>query len=93
MFFSTRAIAFVATAAMMLAGQAVASPTERAVLIATDPGKLKTFLEWQYVSLTMFSVSACNPPNNGDHTVGSSCKYYSGPSDSSPVIDGSKYNS
>ncbi|KAK7038790.1 hypothetical protein VNI00_010677 [Paramarasmius palmivorus] len=33
-------------------------------------------------------VSACNPPNNGDHTVGSSCKYYSGPSDSSPVVSG-----
>ncbi|ESK88840.1 hypothetical protein Moror_17062 [Moniliophthora roreri MCA 2997] len=33
-------------------------------------------------------VSACNPPNNGDHHAGSSCKFYSGPSDSSPVVDG-----
>uniref|UniRef100_A0A0W0FYQ8 Uncharacterized protein n=1 Tax=Moniliophthora roreri TaxID=221103 RepID=A0A0W0FYQ8_MONRR len=35
-------------------------------------------------------VSACNPPNNGDHHGGSSCKYYSGPSDSSHVVEGSK---
>jgi hypothetical protein len=90
MFFSTRAIAFVATAAMMLAGQAVASPTERAILIATDPGKLETSRTPISVS-QMLLVSACNPPNNGDHTVGSSCKYYSGPSDSSPAVDGSKY--
>ncbi|KAK7688120.1 hypothetical protein QCA50_008490 [Cerrena zonata] len=33
-------------------------------------------------------VAACNPPNNGDHTLGSSCKFFSGPSDSSPVISG-----
>ncbi|KAK7038787.1 hypothetical protein VNI00_010674 [Paramarasmius palmivorus] len=33
-------------------------------------------------------VAACNPPNNGDHTAGSSCKFYSGPSDSSHVITG-----
>ncbi|KAJ8087876.1 hypothetical protein PM082_006732 [Marasmius tenuissimus] len=33
-------------------------------------------------------VSACNPPNNGDHHAGSSCKYYSGPSSNSPVITG-----
>uniref|UniRef100_A0A0W0FYJ1 Uncharacterized protein n=1 Tax=Moniliophthora roreri TaxID=221103 RepID=A0A0W0FYJ1_MONRR len=35
-------------------------------------------------------VSACNPPYNGDHVAGSSCQYYSGPSDNSPVIDGGK---
>ncbi|KAK7688255.1 hypothetical protein QCA50_008625 [Cerrena zonata] len=34
------------------------------------------------------AVAACNPPNNGDHKVGSSCKFFSGPSDSSPVISG-----
>ncbi|CAL1712985.1 unnamed protein product [Somion occarium] len=33
-------------------------------------------------------VAACNPPNNGDHTTGSSCKFFSGPSDNSPVISG-----
>ncbi|THU76503.1 hypothetical protein K435DRAFT_704730 [Dendrothele bispora CBS 962.96] len=37
-------------------------------------------------------VSACNPPNNGDHTVGSSCKFFSGPSDSSPVLSGTCVN-
>ncbi|KAG7096334.1 hypothetical protein E1B28_003778 [Marasmius oreades] len=31
-------------------------------------------------------VSACGPPNNGDHHAGSSCKFYS--SDSSSVISG-----
>jgi hypothetical protein len=35
-------------------------------------------------------VSACGPPNNGGHHAGSSCKYYAGPSDHSPVISGSK---
>ncbi|KAG7096301.1 hypothetical protein E1B28_003747 [Marasmius oreades] len=34
-------------------------------------------------------VSACGPPNNKDHHAGSSCKFYSGPSDSSRVISGS----
>ncbi|KAK7038786.1 hypothetical protein VNI00_010673 [Paramarasmius palmivorus] len=33
-------------------------------------------------------VAACNPPNNGDHHGGSSCKFYSGPSDSSHVVSG-----
>ncbi|KAJ8087879.1 hypothetical protein AAF712_011417 [Marasmius tenuissimus] len=33
-------------------------------------------------------VSACNPPNNGGHKAGSSCKYYSGPSSKSPVVKG-----
>ncbi|KAK7688172.1 hypothetical protein QCA50_008542 [Cerrena zonata] len=37
-------------------------------------------------------VSACNPPNNGNHHLGSSCKYYSGPSDSSPVVSGTCVN-
>ncbi|KAL0571689.1 hypothetical protein V5O48_010268 [Marasmius crinis-equi] len=34
-------------------------------------------------------VSACGPPNNADHHAGSSCKFFAGPSDSSPVISGS----
>ncbi|KAL0571561.1 hypothetical protein V5O48_010402 [Marasmius crinis-equi] len=34
------------------------------------------------------AVAACNPPNNGDHHLGSSCKFFSGPSDSSPVVSG-----
>ncbi|KAG7096314.1 hypothetical protein E1B28_003759 [Marasmius oreades] len=33
-------------------------------------------------------VSACGPPNNKDHHAGSSCKFYSGPSDSSRVLSG-----
>ncbi|KAK7688169.1 hypothetical protein QCA50_008539 [Cerrena zonata] len=37
-------------------------------------------------------VSACGPPNNGNHHLGSSCKYYSGPSDSSPVVSGTCIN-
>lgn len=35
-------------------------------------------------------VAACNPPNNGDHKAGSSCEYYTGPSDNSPTIKGRK---
>ncbi|KAL5358290.1 hypothetical protein BJX96DRAFT_146290, partial [Aspergillus floccosus] len=31
---------------------------------------------------------ACNCPNNCKHKKGSSCKYYSGPSDKSKVISG-----
>ncbi|GAB1216057.1 hypothetical protein ATERTT37_005262 [Aspergillus terreus] len=31
---------------------------------------------------------ACNCPNNCSHKEGSSCKYYSGPSDDSKVISG-----
>ncbi|KAG7096333.1 hypothetical protein E1B28_003777 [Marasmius oreades] len=33
-------------------------------------------------------VSACGPPNNNDHHAGSSCKFYSGPSDTSTVLSG-----
>ncbi|EEB98084.1 hypothetical protein MPER_02471, partial [Moniliophthora perniciosa FA553] len=33
-------------------------------------------------------ICTCNPSNNGDHHNRSSCKYYSGPSDSSYVIEG-----
>ncbi|KAL2207313.1 hypothetical protein CC79DRAFT_1368193 [Sarocladium strictum] len=31
---------------------------------------------------------ACQCPNNCDHSSGSSCKFYGGPSDSSNVVDG-----
>ncbi|KAF9257327.1 hypothetical protein L218DRAFT_113911 [Marasmius fiardii PR-910] len=37
-------------------------------------------------------VSACGPPNNGGHKAGSSCKYYSGPSDKSRVLHGTCVN-
>ncbi|KAF9258710.1 hypothetical protein L218DRAFT_876652 [Marasmius fiardii PR-910] len=37
-------------------------------------------------------VSACGPPNNRGHKAGSSCKYYSGPSDNSPVLSGTCVN-
>lgn len=42
--------------------------------------------------LTPFPIVgyACTCPNNCDHHAGSSCKYYSGPSDNSPIIEGSK---
>ncbi|KAI4867927.1 hypothetical protein F4820DRAFT_467062 [Hypoxylon rubiginosum] len=33
-------------------------------------------------------VSACNCPNNCSYKAGTSCRYYSGPSDSSPVLSG-----
>ncbi|KAI0742588.1 hypothetical protein C8Q80DRAFT_1273221 [Daedaleopsis nitida] len=33
-------------------------------------------------------VSACNCPNNCSHKAGSSCKFFSGPSNSSPVSSG-----
>ncbi|KAI0843637.1 hypothetical protein F5Y06DRAFT_8113 [Hypoxylon sp. FL0890] len=34
------------------------------------------------------AYAACNCPNNCKHKAGSSCKYYSGPSDRSTVIKG-----
>ncbi|CAL1712968.1 unnamed protein product [Somion occarium] len=37
-------------------------------------------------------VAACNPPNNGNHHLGSSCKFFSGPSDKSPVVSGTCIN-
>ena len=36
-------------------------------------------------------VYACNCPNNCRHKVGTGCKYYAGPSDTSGVIEGSKF--
>lgn len=92
--FAIRVAISTLVAATLLAGQAQAANTiPRAILIATDPGK--THLSWYRVTerlavCILFSVAACNPPNNGGHTTGSSCKFFSGPSDSSPVISGSK---
>ncbi|OTA99232.1 hypothetical protein M426DRAFT_16636 [Hypoxylon sp. CI-4A] len=34
------------------------------------------------------AFSACNCPNNCDHSAGSSCKYHAGPSDSSKTVSG-----
>ncbi|KAI1480251.1 hypothetical protein K445DRAFT_24471 [Daldinia sp. EC12] len=34
------------------------------------------------------SVAACNCPNNCSHKENSSCKFYSGPSDTSKVVSG-----
>ncbi|KAK7688258.1 hypothetical protein QCA50_008628 [Cerrena zonata] len=72
--FATRVISVAVAAALVFVGQVQAANTiPRAALIATDPAK---------------NIAACNPPNNGDHKVGSSCKFFSGPSDSSPVVSG-----
>lgn len=89
--FTTRVISVSIIAALFLVGQAhAANNIPRAALIATDPGMVIP-QDIYYLILTSYVVvAACNPPNNGDHKVGSSCKFFSGPSDSSPVISGSK---
>ncbi|KAH9890053.1 hypothetical protein C8Q73DRAFT_838395 [Cubamyces lactineus] len=33
-------------------------------------------------------VAACNCPNNCSYRAGHSCRFYSGPSDNSPVLSG-----
>ncbi|THC89984.1 hypothetical protein EYZ11_010558 [Aspergillus tanneri] len=38
--------------------------------------------------LISYADYACNCPNNCSHKQGSSCKYYSGPSDGSQVVSG-----
>ncbi|KAI0742582.1 hypothetical protein C8Q80DRAFT_1189495 [Daedaleopsis nitida] len=37
-------------------------------------------------------VSACNCPNNCSYRAGHSCKYFSGPSNTSPVLSGTCVN-
>jgi hypothetical protein len=70
----------------LFAGQAMG-----AALIATDPSVFPSTSLQAKQSILIFLpivVSACNCPNNCSHKAGSSCKFYSGPSDSSPVSSG-----
>jgi hypothetical protein len=88
--------ALVGFAANQVAAAAVEAPRDVASIqapsIATDRGTIRPI---QYQSIhhninTLRVVSACNCPNNCRHKQGSSCKFYSGPSDTSSVISGSE---
>ena len=95
--FTTRAINVIIAAALLFANQAYATGAveARAALIATNSGKSPalipfcTTLHERILNMPLSLVAACNPPNNGDHHAGSSCKFYTGPSDKSPVYSGS----
>ncbi|KAK0612246.1 hypothetical protein B0T14DRAFT_608157 [Immersiella caudata] len=40
------------------------------------------------IKIATDSFFACNCPNNCGHRAGSSCRYFSGPSNNSPVLKG-----
>lgn len=83
MYFKT--IIAVATA-VLFAGQAMG-----AAMIATNPCAFpSTSLKSNDLLLIFLSVadSACNCPNNCNHREGTSCRFYAGPSDNSPVLKG-----
>ena len=97
--------AFTSAVAILFASQAIGASLHQdrsiinppVVLIATDPGpyiKLPANITYPRIALIFIDfyslVSACNCPNNCSHKAGSSCKYYSGPSDNSPVVKGRK---
>ncbi|OIW34636.1 hypothetical protein CONLIGDRAFT_626667 [Coniochaeta ligniaria NRRL 30616] len=63
--------------ALLFAGQAFAGAVEAGNQMQERTAQIATD-----------PVSACNCPNNCSHKSGSSCKYYSGPSDSSPIDSG-----
>ncbi|KAH8905246.1 hypothetical protein BR93DRAFT_970051 [Coniochaeta sp. PMI_546] len=63
--------------AVLFVGQAIAAAVETGNQIQERAAQIATD-----------PVSACNCPNNCSHKKGSSCRYYSGPSDSSPVDSG-----
>ena len=96
--FATRAFILVVAVALLFANQAYAAGTveARAALTATNSGKspppipacVCTTLHERILNMPLFLVAACNPPNNGNHHVGSSCKFFTGPSDKSPVHHG-----
>ncbi|KAI1248030.1 hypothetical protein MGN70_010278 [Eutypa lata] len=66
----------VSTVAILMASQVMGAPTEA------------TGNEARAVLIATDPGYACTCPNNCDHHAGSSCKYYSGPSDNSPIIEG-----
>ncbi|KAI8958235.1 hypothetical protein F5Y11DRAFT_351757 [Daldinia sp. FL1419] len=85
MYFKT---ALVSAVAFLLAGQ-----TMGAALTATNARSstiilLETILKTSAPGADVNLVAACNCPNNCSHKEGSSCKYYSGPSDKSSVVHG-----
>ncbi|RKU41808.1 hypothetical protein DL546_002660 [Coniochaeta pulveracea] len=51
------------------------------------------FLEQRQTNAPVFPspVAACNCPNNCSHKQGSSCKFYTGPSDTSPIANGREF--
>lgn len=44
----------------------------------------------QNILIATDAYSACNCPNNCSYEAGHSCKYYSTPSNTGPIYDGSK---
>lgn len=88
---------FLSAIALLCANQALGATIEversvGAAEIATSPCLRSLDLLKGRRSTDSFLIDyACNCPNNCRHVSGSSCKYYSGPSDTSTVISGSKY--
>ena len=81
--------AFLSLAALLFANQAIGAAISPE--IATSPCLFPSNQPQEDVLSNLWGTDyACNCPNNCSHKQGSSCKYYSGPSDSSPVISGSK---
>jgi hypothetical protein len=93
MHFSTALFSVMALlAANQVIGASVEVPRDvGAILIATSPCWFPLIRQYEDIVLISRAVYACNCPNNCKHKQGSSCKYYSGPSDKSKVISGSKY--
>ncbi|KAH7038355.1 uncharacterized protein B0I36DRAFT_359931 [Microdochium trichocladiopsis] len=47
-----------------------------------------TMFAGQALGIASDPYYACNCPNNCSHELGSSCKYFAGPSDNAPVVSG-----
>ena len=90
--FAIRTITAIVTAAVLFANTAnAANVIPRAAEIATNPSTNDLLrLIPPTDTFICHLVAACGPPNNGGHHIGSSCKFYSGPSDTSPIISGRK---
>jgi hypothetical protein len=94
LFRSALLYALVGFTANQVAAAAVEAPRDMASIqapsIATDRGTVYPIPDQStsHIINTPRVVSACNCPNNCSHKQGSSCKFYSGPSDTSKVISG-----
>ena len=90
--FAIRTITAIVTAAVLFANAASATNAiPRAAQIATNPSTNDLLRPIPPTdTFICHLVAACGPPNNGGHHIGSSCKFYSGPSDTSPIISGRK---
>ena len=88
--FAIRTITAIVTAAVLFANAAnAANVIPRAAEIATNPSTNDLLRPIPPTDTFIYHlVAACGPPNNGGHHAGSSCKFFSGPSDQSAVISG-----